>query len=287
MTENVQNDNDTSQLEANGDLYRTLLDLAVGLAVDAGRTITEMRSDAVTSADTKSSPTDPVTEADRRAEEIIVEGLLAARADDGIVGEEGASRDGTSGVTWHIDPIDGTTNYVYGIPAYGVSIGAVIDGAVVAGAVCNPAIDELYAASLGAGATLNGEPITASATELLSSSLVGTGFGYVADRRKRQATVVSALLPEVRDIRRIGSAALDLCSVACGRLDAYFEAGLNSWDFAAGWLIATEAGAVCDNVRSGAPTERFLVAAAPGIHRQLGDRLRALNADAVIGPTDS
>lgn len=259
-----------------------LLELAVSLAATAGETITEMRAEAVTSADTKSSPTDPVTEADRRAETIIVDGILAARPDDGIVGEEGASRTGRSGVTWHIDPIDGTTNYVYGIPAYAVSIAAMVDGRVTAGAVFNPALDEMYAARLDAGAILNGQPIATADTAVLSSALVATGFGYVADRRRRQAAVVAALLPEVRDIRRFGSAALDLCAVACGRVDAYFEAGLNSWDFAAGWLIATEAGAVCDNLRGGAPTEHFLVAAAPAIHSELDRQLKELEADAVI-----
>ncbi len=261
-----------------------LLVIARALAVEAGTTITEMRDGAVASADTKSSPTDPVTEADRRAEEIIVSGILAARPNDGIVGEEGASRASTSGVTWHIDPIDGTTNYVYGIPAYGVSIAAQTDAGIIAGAVFNPVADELFAATLGGGATLNGRPIFASKTEVLSSALVATGFGYVSDRRRRQAAVVAALLPEIRDIRRLGSAALDLCGVACGRVDAYFEAGLNSWDFAAGWLIATEAGATCHNLRGEAPSEHFLVAAAPGVDSELDRMLKELDADGVIVP---
>lgn len=263
-------------------LAKELLQLAAGLAVTAGAEITEMRADAIGSASTKSSPTDPVTAADRAAEAIVVEGILAARPTDGIVGEEGAARDGSSGVTWHIDPIDGTTNYVYGIPAYGVSVAAVAGSEVIAGAVFNPVLDELYLASQGGGATLNGEAITASLCQDLPAALVATGFGYLADRRQRQASVVSALLPAVRDIRRIGSAALDLCAVACGRVDAYFEAGLNSWDFAAGWLIASEAGAVCDNLADQDPTERFLLAAAPGVHTELTNLLRELKADAVL-----
>ncbi|MGI9596639.1 MAG: inositol monophosphatase family protein [Acidimicrobiales bacterium] len=259
-----------------------LLDLATGLAEKAGSTITEMRAGAVSSATTKSSPTDPVTAADREAEEMIVAGILEARPDDGIVGEEGTDRTGRTGVVWHIDPIDGTTNYLYDIPAYSVSIAAQVEGAVVAGVVLNPAADELYAARAGRGATRNGLPIAASTTDQLASCLVATGFGYIAERRRVQAEVIAALLPEVRDLRRFGSAALDLCAVACGRVDAYFEAGLNSWDFAAGWLIASEAGAVCDDLRDGDPSERFLMAAAPGVHRSLTTALQRLDADRVI-----
>lgn len=262
-----------------------LLDLARGLAETAGETVTEMRSDAVSSATTKSSPTDPVTEADREAESIITNGILAARPDDAILGEEWAAETGSSGVVWHIDPIDGTTNYVYGIPAYGVSIAAEVDGVMTVGVVYNPAADELYEARLGGGAFCNRQPINASTCDQVSSALVATGFGYQAERRKAQAAVIASLLPEVRDIRRFGSAALDLCAVASGRVDAYFEAGLNVWDFAAGWLIATEAGARCDDLRGGQPTVRFLVAAAPGVHSELGELLRGLDADSVVGPT--
>lgn len=260
-----------------------LLKLATDLAVSAGTTVTEMRVEAVSSPTTKSSPTDPVTAADTRAEEIVTEGILAVRPHDSIVGEEGANHHGQSGVTWYIDPIDGTTNYLYGIPAYGVSIAAAVDGTMTAGVVFNPAADELFAATLGAGATLNGQTITATGQDSLASALVATGFSYLAERRRKQAAVIASLLPEVRDIRRIGSAALDLCAVACGRVDAYFEAGLNIWDFAAGWLIAAEAGAVCDDLHGGVPTEQFMFASGAGVHAPLAHLLQELNADHVLG----
>ena len=259
-----------------------LLALATRLATTAGRTVIEMRAGALASATTKSSPTDPVTAADRRAEEIIVAGILDARPDDAIVGEEGTDHNGDSGVVWYIDPIDGTTNYLYGIPAYAVSIAAALDRTMVAGVVYNPAAGELYAARSGAGATCNGQPIAATTGSEMSAALIATGFGYLAERRRVQADVVAAVLPSVRDIRRFGSAALDLCAVASGRVDAYFEAGLNSWDFAAGSLIASEAGAVCNDLRGGPPSQRFLVAAAPGIHGPLTEMLRALDADRVV-----
>jgi myo-inositol-1(or 4)-monophosphatase len=261
-------------------LTRELATLAGDLARDAGRVVVEMRSSVVGSATTKSSPTDPVTEADKAAEAIVVGGIERARPDDGIVGEEGTDRSGTSGLVWYIDPIDGTTNYLYDIPAYSVSIAVGEQGGPIrCGAVYNPVADELFEATAGGGATLNGRPIGVAAQTDLAAALVATGFGYRAERRRAQAAVVAELLPTVRDIRRMGSAALDLCWVACGRFDAYYEGGLNRLDFAAGWLIAAEAGAVCDDLRGGPPSTGFLVASAPGVHRQLGDRLRDLAAD--------
>lgn len=263
-----------------------LLELASALAVEAGEVITDMRDEAVASPDTKSSPTDPVTAADRKAEQIIVDGILAKRPDDGIVGEEGTDRTGTTGVDWYIDPIDGTTNYLYGIPAYSVSIAAAVDGAVVAGAVYNPVSNELFTAKRDGGAHLaigesgaTAKSIRVSSPDAVASSLVATGFGYRSERRRRQAEVMAALLPGIRDIRRFGSAALDLCAVACGRVDAYFEAGLNTWDYSAGALIATEAGARCHDLRGGEPTTHFLVATAPGIDSELSGLLRDLAAD--------
>jgi myo-inositol-1(or 4)-monophosphatase len=256
-----------------------LSDLATSLARRAGRAIVEQRVEAVSSATTKSSPTDLVTEADRAAEAIVVDGIVAARPDDAIIGEEGTEHPGTSGLSWHIDPIDGTTNYVYGIAAYSVSI-AVADGeTMVCGAVFNPVADELFAATMGGGASLDGRPIAVRAPVGLEAALVATGFGYRAERRRDQARVVAALLPEIRDIRRFGSAALDLCSVACGRVDAYYEVGLNLWDFAAGALIAREAGALCTDLHGAEPTADFLLAASPDLHRRLGRRLRELGAE--------
>ncbi len=252
--------------------------LAVELCHRAGEAIQEQRTQAVATATTKSSPTDPVTEADRAAEAIVVDGIVAARPHDAIVGEEGTDRSGTSGLEWYIDPIDGTTNYLYGLPAYGVSV-AVGDGTeLIGGAVYNPATDELFAARAGAGATLNGATIRAARPVELSSALVATGFGYQAERRRAQAEVVAGLLPDIRDIRRLGSAALDLCAVACGRVDAYYEVGLNVWDFAAGTLIAREAGARCTDLDGGEPTSGFVLAAPPEVHAALAERLRALGA---------
>ena len=256
-----------------------LADLAAPLAIEAGRQALELAESARRSATTKSSATDLVTLADQAAEDLIVTGLLAARPDDGIEGEEGASRVGTSGVVWHIDPIDGTTNYVYDLPLFAVSIAAAVRGTMLSGTVYNPVSEELFEARLGAGATLDGEPITASDKDELASALIYTGFSYQPEIRRAQARVMAELLPEIRDIRRLGSAALDLCSVACGRADAYFEVGLNVWDFAAGALIAREAGALCTDLADGPPSSGFVLAAPPALHRTLGDRLRALGAD--------
>ncbi|MCL4141009.1 UNVERIFIED_CONTAM: hypothetical protein GTU68_065593 [Idotea baltica] len=243
-----------------------------------------MRSDAVASATTKSTPTDPVTAADTEAERIIVAGILDARPDDGVAGEEGAYQPGTSGVVWHIDPIDGTTNFIYGIAAYCVSIGVEVSGSMTVGVVYNPVVDELFHAELGGGAFLNGESIQANAGGEMPKALVATGFGYGPEQRRAQAKVLTGLMPEVRDIRRIGSAALDLCAVACGRVDAYFEAGLNLWDLAAGWLIATEAGAICDDLRGNAPGTHFMLAAGPALHPALAQLLLELEAERVIEP---
>ncbi len=264
-----------------------LENLAKTLALKAGRLVVEQREEAVATATTKSSPTDPVTEADRASEQAIVAGITAVRPDDAIVGEEGTNRPGTSGYEWLVDPIDGTTNFVYGIPAYSVSIAlaerATDGGAptILCGVVYNPMLDELFEARRGAGARLNGEPINVGQPVELSRALVSTGFGYDADRRRNQAAVVAELLGSIRDIRRVGSAALDLCWVACGRVDAYYEAGLNAWDYAAGSLIAAEAGATCADLEGGPPSSRFLLAATPGLDSALADRLRRLGADKV------
>lgn len=198
---------------------------------------------------TKSSPVDPVTVVDTEAERIITEEIARRRPSDGIIGEEGSELVSVSGVTWIVDPIDGTVNFLYGIPHYAVSIAAAIDGQVVAGAVVNVATGRMYAAAIGAGAIAADEGGDWSVIGIryvrdLATALVATGFSYAAKRRKEQAELLVHVLPHVRDIRRMGSAALDLCSVAEGKIDAYFEHGLNSWDYAAGALIAAEAGAV-------------------------------------------
>ena len=227
---------------------------------------------------TKSTPTDPVTIVDTETELLLRDRLAALRPGDAILGEEGggpaAGGDGT--VCWVIDPIDGTVNFMYGIPAYGISIAAQIDGVSVAGAVADVVGGEVYSAAAGLGAQVRSgaqlRSLRSSAVTDLSMALVGTGFGYAPQRRAEQAALVARLLPRVRDVRRIGSASLDLCFVAAGRLDAHYEHGLHVWDWAAGALIAREAGAV---VRLPEPDEDggLLVAAAPGIAGSLTDAL--------------
>jgi fructose-1,6-bisphosphatase/inositol monophosphatase family enzyme len=229
--------------------------------------------------DTKSTPTDPVTEFDRAAEKLIVDELRVRRPDDSIVGEEGGGHTGTSGLEWHIDPIDGTVNFVYDLPAWCTSVAVVDLHGPLAGAVYVPVTDELFSAARGAGATLNGEPIHCSAATELTMALIGTGFNYSPITRARQAARLARLLPHVRDMRRYGSAALDLCMAACGRLDAYFEEHLNSWDLAAGVLIAAEAGATTSNFAGGPADTDAVVAAAPGLHRALLDLLEQHSPD--------
>jgi myo-inositol-1(or 4)-monophosphatase len=263
-----------------------LQELATGLAIEAGELVERMRADLeadgmTENAETKSSSVDLVTAADKAAEKSIIEGIISARSVDAILGEEGADRIGTSGVRWLIDPIDGTTNYVYDIPAYSVSIAAEVDGQLRVGVVYDPKNDTLFAASAGAGASRNGLPIRCSTKADLATSLVATGFGYLAERRRGQAEILLELLPQIRDIRRFGSAALDLCSVACGQVDAYFERGLNPWDLAAGALIAAEAGAAVGDLRGGLPSPTFVLGASPQLFEILRRTLADLDADAL------
>lgn len=223
-------------------------DLAVSVATAGAERVRERAGAADLRVETKTSDTDPVTEVDREVEALVVERLLRVRPDDGVVGEEGASRTGTSGVRWIIDPIDGTVNFLYGMPGCNVSVAAEVDGEVVAGAVVDALHGEIFAAARGHGATRNGVPIRATTANDPARSLVATGFGYDPERRRRQAEVLVQVLPQVRDVRRVGAAAIDLCWVGCGRLDGYWEKGLHPWDWAAGGLVATEAGAVVGTV---------------------------------------
>ncbi|MGY1809974.1 inositol monophosphatase family protein [Blastococcus sp. SYSU D00669] len=257
-----------------------LLDLAVATAREAAALVARGRAGASASVDVKSSPVDMVTAVDKASEELILGRLLDARPDDGLLGEEGGDRAGTSGVRWIVDPIDGTTNFVYGLPAYAVSIAAEVDGRVRAGAVLNAATGELFTATLGGGAHLAAPgadpvPLRVGAPQSLERTLVATGFGYRAEQRRRQGAVVAELLPQVRDIRRYGSAALDLCAVAAGRVDAYFEQHLNPWDFAAGALVAAEAGAVVTGLPGRAFADPLGIAVAPAV----ADEFVALLAD--------
>jgi len=260
------------------DLLDELLALATRLAADAATMLLDELSHNRTEVSTKSSPTDMVTEIDRASEALIVAGISAARPSDGIVGEEGADRAGTSGVRWLVDPIDGTTNYLYAFPGFAVSIAAELDGDVVVGVVHDPLHRDVFSAVLGRGARRNDESITASTNGELSTALVGTGFSYEPERRHRQAQVLVDVLPRVRDIRRMGAAAVDLCSVACGRLDAYYERGLAPWDLAAGGLIAREAGATVGDLVGGSGSGDFVLASAPGLFEPLRTVLDAAGA---------
>lgn len=259
----------------------SLVELAVTAAHEAGSLARERRQAVarMAVAATKSTPTDVVTESDTAAELLIRDRLLAARPGDAVLGEEGGRSAGESGVVWVVDPIDGTVNYLYGIPQYAVSIAAQVAGVVEAGVVHNPVSGETWAAVRGAGAVLNGEPIAASGCADLSMALVGTGFGYDAQRRARQAAVLADLIPLVRDIRRAGAASLDLCAVACGRLDAYYERGLKPWDLAAGGLIAAEAGAVVSGLNGAEAGEAMTLATTPAIADELRTLLQDLGAD--------
>lgn len=244
--------------------------LCESLAKGAGDIAVAGRNEAIGAAalpgTTKSSSTDIATEFDQAAEAFVVERIRALRPDDAIIGEEGTADDGTSGYSWFIDPIDGTTNYVYDQPAWSNSVAVARDGEMIAGAVYAPPLGEMFTGALGRGATLNGRPISPSDETDLSLALVGTGFSYHADRRREQADRLAELITQVRDMRRLGSAALDLCMVACGRLDVYYEQYLNSWDAAAGELIAREAGAITTDWSGLRSRPEEMLAAAPGIH---------------------
>ena len=267
---------------AQRDLPTELLELARATAEEAAELVGAGRSSAADQVDTKSSPVDVVTAVDTASEALIVRRLLEARPDDGVLGEEGASTEGTSGIRWVVDPIDGTVNFLYGLPAYAVSIAAEVDGRTEAGVVLNVATGELFTAVRGQGAWLTA-PGTAtvrlrgSAPVSLEHTLVATGFGYRVEQRRAQGAVVAQLLPEVRDIRRNGCASLDLCAVAAGRVDAYYELDLKPWDHAAGALVAAEAGLVVTGTQGRPFAEPMAVAAAPSIAQPLVELLERLH----------
>jgi myo-inositol-1(or 4)-monophosphatase len=221
----------------------------------------------------KSTPTDLVSEADHAAERLIRERLSAARPGDGILGEEGGDHVGTSGVRWVVDPLDGTVNFLFGVPQWAVSIACEDGDGALAGVVYDPLRDELFSAERDGVALRDGAPISASARTDLATALVGTGFGYDAEVRRAQAEVVARLLPDVRDIRRFGSAAVDLAWTACGRLDAYYEHGLNAWDLAAGRLICERAGLEVRDLPPIGPSGPGVVVAPPALMGALAPRL--------------
>jgi myo-inositol-1(or 4)-monophosphatase len=256
-----------------------LLDLATRLATAGGDLAQSMRV-GIEVDETKSSLTDVVTAADKAVERLLVDGIRAERPDDGLLGEEGAATDGTTGVRWVIDPIDGTVNYLWGIPQWAVCIGVEFDGEAVVGVVNDPSKGELWTAVKGGGSWLNGQPLACSTKADLATSVVATGFGYDARRRLAQARMLPSLLPVVADIRRLGAGALDLCNVAAGRVAAYYEQGTSPWDRCAGGLVATEAGARLGGLRGAPASYDLVLCAAPGVWDELHDLLVSLDADA-------
>lgn len=264
--------------ERDGPQPAELEELAIELATGAAAEIRRHLDDRLT-VSAKSTATDLVTAADRRVESWLRDQLAERRPADAVLGEEAGGQVGTSTVRWLLDPIDGTVNFVLGLPQFAVSVAAEVGGHVVAGAVCNPSSGEVFHAHEGGGSWLGSTRLTGPRDVALERAVVGTGFGYAAGRRAAQIAVVARLLPRIADIRRLGAASLDLCAVAAGRLDAYFEAGLQPWDHAAGGLIAAEAGCVVTGLRGRAPSERMVAVAAPGLAPDFFAILAELGAD--------
>ncbi|MGC5584946.1 inositol monophosphatase family protein [Ornithinimicrobium sp. W1679] len=268
-------------LSVDEELRASLEDLAVQVAVEAGRLVRDGRPAAVDVHRTKSTDLDVVTLMDTRSETLVRERLDAARPDDGVLGEEEGVTGGSSGLTWVVDPIDGTVNYLYDLPAYAVSLAVVLGDPTrpgawspVAGAVVAPRTGEVFSARAGGGARVRGadgegEPVRLRVGDAqdLAGVLLATGFAYDREVRVGQARVVADLLPRVRDVRRMGAAALDLCHVAAGRVDAYYEVGTHAWDVAAGMLLVTEAGGVVSGLGAqDPPSEAMVVAGGPAAH---------------------
>ena len=251
-----------------------LLKLAETIALNAGELLKKRPSKF--ELDEKSGVFDFATQMDHESEKLIVSQILAARPDDGLIGEEGASKESSSGITWVIDPIDGTVNYLYDIPGWCVSIGVKDQEGPLVGVVYSPATNSLWKASRGGGAFLNSAPIRCNEPVPLNRALVGSGFAYDLEKRKVQAALIADLLPQIRDLRRLGACAVDICHVATGSLDAYFEAGVNEWDYAAAGLIATEAGAKI-SVKSGIwnGEKHMVIAAGPTLHDALTAQIEA------------
>ncbi|MCF3132011.1 inositol monophosphatase family protein [Streptomyces olivochromogenes] len=264
-------------------LHTELLALAQDAARRAGELLRDGRPADLAVAATKSSPIDVVTEMDIAAEKLITDLIADRRPGDGFLGEEGASIEGTSGIRWVIDPLDGTVNYLYGLPTWAVSIAAEQDGETVVGVVAAPMRGETYRAVRGGGAWATGawdgeRRLSCRPAPPLDQALVSTGFNYVSEVRAHQAAVAARMIPLLRDIRRGGSAAVDLCDVAAGRLDGYYERGLNAWDYGAGDLIAREAGALTGGRPGDRPSPALTVAGTPGVFEPLQRLLEDLGA---------
>jgi len=245
------------------------LALATAAARDAGALLLELRRSPATGVRSKSSATDLVSEADERAERAIVTAIRKRRPDDALVAEEGSSAQGSSGVSWFVDPLDGTINYLYGIPHWSVSICCADAAGALAGVVFDPLRDELFSASRGGGARLGDRRLAVTDRRDLASSLIATGFGYVAAQRETQGRIIAKLLGDVRDVRRFGSAALDLSWTAAGRFDGYFESVEKPWDWMAGAMLVREAGGRVTELDPQDPAFPRIIASGPGIHDDL------------------
>ena len=248
-----------------------LLEMAMVAATQASEILLDYFEAPAQGLDTKSTPTDLVSDADRAAEKFISDFIRHERPEDGILGEEGAGRPSKSGLTWVVDPLDGTVNFLFNIPVWCVSIAIEDAEGGLVGVIYDPNKEELFAAERGEGATLNGEEIHVAERDDLSQALIGTGFSYDADARAHQAALLAKVLPRVRDVRRTGSAAIDLATLACGRFDGFYEAPMEAWDKAAGVLIVREAGGVVSELPAPKGLSPGVVAAGPGLHDALRD----------------
>ena len=258
---------------------RAALALATEAAREAAALLLEMRRSPATGIRSKSSATDLVSEADERAERAIVAAIRRRRPDDALIAEEGSSARGSTGVSWYVDPLDGTINYLYGIPHWSVSICCADTNGALAGVVFDPLRDELWSAVRGGGAYLGDRRLAVSDKRDLASALLATGFGYVATQRATQGRIIAKVLGEVRDVRRFGSAALDLSWIAGARFDGYFESVEKPWDWMAGALLVREAGGRVTELTPADPAFPRIIASGPGIH----DELVALLARATKG----
>lgn len=260
---------------------RDLLDRARRAAAAAAELLLSPPADLI--VESKSTPTDAVTVMDKRSEQLLVSLLLEGRESDGILGEEGSDRPGTSGYRWVIDPIDGTVNYLYGLPGWSVAVGLEYEGDPIIGVVAVPTYGVTYFGAKGLGSYREcgdtTQRVQPSQITEMSMALTATGFGYAAERRAFQAEILQTMLPEIRDIRRAGSAAVDICWVADGSVDAFYEKGLNPWDFTAAAVIASEAGVVLAGLDGRAPNPDLTIAANPILFTKFHDRLKALGAD--------
>ena len=245
-------------------LQNELLDLAKRLGREAGSLLSNRPVDFELSM--KSSVLDFATQMDKASEAFLVDSILKVRPDDGIVAEEGSSKESKSGITWVIDPLDGTVNYLYNLPGWNVCIAAKDNAGVQVGVVSAPSVNSLWHARKGGGAFHNDRPIKCNDPKELSGALIATGFSYDVKKRIEQAEMFSQIIPKIRDARRLGGAGVDLSYVAMGVLDGFYEYGLNEWDYAAGGLIATEAGAIISG-RNGAPVgKEMTIVAGPTLH---------------------